>query len=137
MTYLSSTEAAKRAITANVAADNLAAILTDIDSVINTCLEVTSNVADAQTLATILPIAKRMLRMEIAMQMAERNVDATASIALSTQLAALGIGDPIQLTNKERAMLKDAYSSAEMTAATAKKRVAGVYSTLTGDAIYQ
>jgi hypothetical protein len=94
-------------------------------------------VTDAQTLATILPIAKRMLRMEIAMQMGERNVDATASIALSAQLAALGISDPIQLTNKERAMLKDAYSSAEMTSATAKKRVAGVYSTLTGDAIYQ
>jgi hypothetical protein len=135
MTYLSSTEAGKRAITANVAADNLTAMLTDIDSVINTYLGITSNTTDAQTLATIIPIAKRMLRMEIAMQMAERNVDATASIALSGQLAALGISDPIQLTNKERAMLDDCYY--DSSPGTGKKRVAGVYNTLTGDSIYQ
>jgi len=130
MTYLSNAEALKRADTGFLATDDLTAALTDIDSVINTCLGLTSNTTDAQTMATILPIAGRMIRMEVAMRKTDKMVDASASIQLAGQLAALGIATPIQLTQKERAMLLDAYQGSG--ADTGKSNVVMVYNTRTG-----
>ncbi len=134
MVYLTDAAAGVRMITSGFAAADLAAAETDIDSVINTYLGITANTTDAQTLAVILPIAKRMLRMELAMRKSEQNVDATASIALSGQLAALGIADPIQLTRKEMAMLDDVWQDSKVDEG--KSNVVSVYNTRTGRRVY-
>lgn len=119
-----------------MAANDLTALLTDIDSVINTALGIEANTSHAQTVATILPIAKRMAKMEITIRMAEKAQDKSIVMDMMSQLASLGLTDPIQLTARERAMLIDAWSTNE-TGTTGKKRICGVYSTRTGLPIYQ
>jgi hypothetical protein len=137
VTYLSSTELAKRCDTTGIAADDIAAILTDIDSCINVALGITTNTTDAMTLAAIIPIANRMARMEFQYRRIEKMVDQVSAMSMAAQACApLGISQPIMLTRQERAMLMDAWSSASANETAARRGVSSVYNTRTGRRIY-